>query len=226
MKKGVSGSGRRKASRIRRFPPEGSASVELTGNRRHLGFPEPFSFARGSGRGPWSAHPLARPLQDRDDGAPATKGVREDLELASAPLRACRVEGFPDRCDGTLGCRNRAPARQHTARGSRASAPDHRRAKKTRSLARFGRSPACSRVVIDKQKSTGSAWLAQAVPGCGWEWRTEPSFDAGDRDAAKGRRGNGSSRKRDGSGPGLRVELPVGGKCSGSRNPVSLHGGR
>lgn len=29
------------------------------------------------------------------DGAPATRGVREDLELASAPLRARQVERLP-----------------------------------------------------------------------------------------------------------------------------------
>jgi len=30
-----------------------------------------------------------------DDGTPATRGVRKELELASAPLRACWVEGLP-----------------------------------------------------------------------------------------------------------------------------------
>lgn len=46
---------------------------------------------------------------------------------------------------------------------------------------------------------------------------------ASTRETATRRKGgerNGSSRKRDGSGPGLRVELPVGGRCSRSRNPA------
>jgi hypothetical protein len=76
----------------------------------------------------------------------------------------------------------------------------------------------CSRVVFDKQKSTGGVWLAQVVPGCGWGWRTEPSCDAGTRDVAKGRRRSGPARQRAGSDQGLLVELPVGGRCSGSRN--------
>lgn len=76
----------------------------------------------------------------------------------------------------------------------------------------------CSRVVFDKQKSTGGVWLAQVVPGCGWGQRTEPSCDAVTRGVAKGRRRSAPVRQRAGADQGLLVELPVGGRCSGSWN--------
>lgn len=38
-----------------------------------------------------------------NDGTPATRGVRKELELASAPLRACWVEGLPTGVDDVSG---------------------------------------------------------------------------------------------------------------------------
>lgn len=74
----------------RRFPTGGSASAELAGSRRHLGLSEAFSFARGGGRGPWSAHPLARPLQGR-----MTVRRRHEVSGRSSswPLRRCAHAG-------------------------------------------------------------------------------------------------------------------------------------
>jgi len=215
-KEGALGSGPPQGGAARRFPTEGSASAELAGSRRHLGFLEAFSFARGGGRGPWSGHPLARPLQGR-----MTVLRRHEMSGGSSswPLRRCAHAGSrafrPVWAVPTASSRVRPG---HTARRTGVSIPDQWRARKTRSPARCNRSRVCSRVVFGKQKSAGGVWPTQVVPGCGWGQRTGPSPGAGNCSGRRDGGGTRRTRRRVRGCQGLQVELLVDGRRSGSWN--------